>query len=268
MRYTTKLSLVCVALCATTTACVAKREVVDKIVARVNGHNILQSDLDQPRIDKNGGTYSLEEVIEHEMLFQRAAERKMLATALDIEKYILAWKEANNLKHMTDQEFEEQLRESGMTGARYRTQLGKILAIRNLRQYEISERVVITPHEVETYHKNNPEHSEDRYLLQTKIVKDTKDKKTPWIDLDWIKASHLTERMKFVHEMKEGDESNPIDVDQGYQFVKLVKKEESHLLALNERWVSIEKELQRQKIETFEKKYAQELKTKASIVYL
>ena len=33
------------------------RTVVDKIVARVNGANILISDLKQPRIDKNGDVY-------------------------------------------------------------------------------------------------------------------------------------------------------------------------------------------------------------------
>ncbi|MBU1007622.1 hypothetical protein KKA53_00910 [Candidatus Dependentiae bacterium] len=247
---------------------VVGREVVDKIVARVNGRNILLSDLRLPRIDKEGGIYSIEEAIDHELLFQRASERKLLAKPIDIEKYILAWKEMHQLTHMTEQEFEERLLQDGLTGNQYRFQLARILAIRNLRQIEVNEQVVVSPHEVELYHEQNPEYSEDRYLLQTKIVKDVKDKKTKWIDLDWIDRSQLAEKMAFVADMSEGAVSEPIKVDQGYQFVKLLKKEKKHLKTLEERWVLIERVLQKQKMEGFEKKYVEGLKEKAPIVYL
>jgi len=255
----------------------ARREVVDKIVARVNGRNILLSDLKHARIDKGGGTFSVEEAIEHELLHQRASERKLLPTAIDVEKYIDAWKEMHQLTHMTEEEFEERLHEDGLTSKQYRAQLARILAIRNLRQVEVSERVIITAHEVEKYYKNNPEYSDDRYLLQTRIVPFRKasteqeaiaNKDVSWLELDWIDHSNLAERMLFVADLKVDEISKPLKVSQGYQFIKLIKKDPKHLKTIDERWVSIERELQKQKTEGFEKEYVQGLRKKAAIVYL
>jgi hypothetical protein len=255
-----------------------KREIVDKIVARVNGRNILLSHLKQPRIDKEAKRYSLQEAVDNELLFQKAASRKLLPTSLDIEKHITAWKEAHHLTDLDEKGFEERLRRDGLTGKMYRNQLGRILAIRNLRSTEISERVVITSREIEEYHQKNPEYSQDQYLLKTRLVPFSlastpeeaikKSHKVKWIDVDWIERSRLLDQMKFVADMKIGEISKPIKVAQGFQFVKLIKKEKSHQKKLTERWGDIEKLLQQQKMEKFEKEYVEGLKKKASIVYL
>ena len=62
--------------------------------------------------------------------------------------------------------------------------------------------------------------------------------------------------------------SKPVKVDQGFQFLKLVKKIKSHRKTLKERWVDIERTIQNGKMDKFEKDYASELKKKAIIVYL
>ena len=255
----------------------AKRISVDKIVARVNGANIKASDLKWPRIDKDGESYSLEDAIEQELLFQKAAERKLLPTGIDIEKRIVAWKEAHNFTWMTDDDFEKRLKDDGLNLKKYRDQLGHILAVMNLKQLEISERIVITSQEVEKYYNNNPEESEDKYLLQTVIVPFDKFEKAEsiekikdleWIDLDWVDKSRIAKHMSFVHDMKDGEISKPVKMEYGYQFVKLVKKEQSHLKTIEERWIDIERKLQKDKMVKFEKKFVKELRKKASIVYL
>jgi parvulin-like peptidyl-prolyl isomerase len=255
-----------------------RREVVDKIVATVNGTIILRSDLEVSRIDLGGKRYTLEQAIDHELLFQKATARKLLPTALDVEKYILAWKREHNLVSMTDKEFEERLHTEGLTLKKYRSQLSRILAIRNLRGLEISEQVVVTTDEIKSYFKANPEYSDDEYLLQTKIVPAAqaeteadaikKEKKIKWIELDWVKKSNLAEKMSFVNNMKVGEISKPLKVDQGYQFLKLVKKIDGHLETLDERYVKIERLLQDEKMAKFEAEYVAKLRAKASIVNL
>ena len=161
----------------------------------------------------------------------------------------------------------------------YKAQLQKVLAIRNLRQMEISERIVVTSNEVENYYKNNPEHTEDKYLLQTAIVPFSKAKNEKklakmkvsdleWIELDWVEKSELSDLMSFVKNMQEGDISKPVKVPEGWQFIKMIKIDKSHLKTLEESWVSIERKLQKQKMKNFEEQYVKELKEKASIVYL
>ena len=254
------------------------RVLVDSIIARINGRNILKSDLEQPRIEK-GAPYSLDECIDQELLFQKAAQRKILPSNIEVEKYIVSWKEANKLTHLTDEEFEKRLKSDGLTLRKYKEQLSRVLAIRNLRQMEISERIVVTANEVETYNKNNPEYSEDKYLLQTAIVPFSKaenekklakikEKNLEWIDLDWVEKSEVSDLMSFVHDMSEGEVSKPVKVSEGYQFIKMVKIDRSHLKSLEENWVSIERRLQKEKMQKFEEKYVEELKEKASIVYL
>jgi len=247
----------------------AGRKVLDKIVARVNGVNILLSDLNQPRIEKGGEFFSIEEVIDNEILFQKAAQRKLIPTKLDLEKYIISWKEASQLMHLSEEEFEKRLRADGLTGKKYRNQLARILAIRNLRQLEVSERVVVTPSEVEDYYAANPEYTDNRYLLKTKIVGSSeKEKDVKWMELDWIDESDLAKKFYFVTSLKEGEISQPLRVEQGKQFIKLVKRENSRLKTLTESWGGAEKKLQEIKMKKFEKGYVSNLRKEASVVYL
>src|ERR1700689_1574659 len=58
----------------------SKGMLIDKILVRVNiegfkGVNILQSDLEKPRIEKEGGTYTLDEAIMEELMLQKATEK-------------------------------------------------------------------------------------------------------------------------------------------------------------------------------------------------
>jgi hypothetical protein len=252
-----------------------ERVTVDKIVARVSGRTILLSDITQPRIDNEGKPYTLEQAIDNELLYQKAEERKLLPTPLEIEKYIAQWKEMHNASHLSEEEFEKRLRQDGLTSEKYRQQLKKVLAVKNLRQMEVSEQAVVTTREVEAYHQKNPEVSKDRYLLQTKVVTAEHEadvaplsEKVAWIDVNWIESADLAEQMKFVVHMKEGEISKPVKVPGGYQLIKLVKKEKGHLKKLDERWSEIEKILQDERMKKFEKEFLRGLKATASIILI
>ena len=256
------------------------RECVDKIVLRVNGANILKSDVEQPRLDKGGKTYSIDELVDNELLFQKAAERKLLPTGTDIEKNMTSWKTANNFTHMSDDQLSERLKTEGFSLEKYKNQLGRILSVRNIKQLEISERVVVTSKEIEGYFKKKPQYAEEQYLVQTalipfdeaknikKIDNLSKRKDLEWINVDWIEKSNVAEKMKFICSMKKGEISKAVKTDDGYQLIKLIDRHDRKEKTLDESWVSIEKKLQDEKKDSFEREFVRELREKASVVYV
>lgn len=256
----------------------AKRHVIDRIVARVNGANILQSDLEQPRISKEGSRYSLDELTLEELLVQRAGEMHMLPTALDIDRQVVTFKIQNHLTELSDIEFENQLKQSGFTLKAYKQQLGRLIAAENVKRAEISEKIVITSQEVEEYHATHPEKAKEEYLLQTCVIKKDQldhykelleNKTIAWEELGWIAKKDIGHKFKAVLSMKPGDMSEPVATDDGtYQAVKLLDKKEKRFKALDERYSDIERKLQQERKEKFIGEFEKELKAKASIVIL
>lgn len=253
------------------------KKLVDRIDARVNGVNVLRSDLILPRIDKEGGAYTLEEVIDQELMVQKAVQRKLLPSATDVEKRIAAWKAMHRMGEFSEEELEERLKKDGLTLKQYKAQLFRYMAVDNLRQLEMSERVVITSQEIEEYYKWHPKFSSEQYLLKTAIIpfdkadsaeEAAKVKDLEWLELDWINKDDLADNLSFVSRLKVGRISRPFKVEQGYQLVKLMKKDEAHQMTVDERWGEIEKELHKQKTDEFEKGFIKELRSKASIIYL
>ncbi|MFC1894559.1 SurA N-terminal domain-containing protein [Candidatus Dependentiae bacterium] len=252
-------------------------QVVDKIVARVNGVNILKSDLDKPRLNKNGQFYSLDEMINEELLCQKAAERKLLPSDLEVEKQISSLKIYNNLSHLSDKDFEEELKKEGLNLQDYKNQLARMLACEKLKHAEFSERVVVTSQEVEEYYKKNPEMEHETYLLKmSTISKDCLNQKGEfvkkvdykWDDLGWIEKKDLSSSLSFVSKMKVNQISKPKKMGYGYQMVKLEAKKMERLKTLDERYSEIDLELQKQKKGKFEQDFKKELLAKASIRYI
>lgn len=251
---------------------------IDRIIARVNGTNVLQSDLNQPRISKEGGTYSLDEAIIEELLYQRAADMHLLPTSADIERQLVAFKMQNNMINISDKEFEALLKQSGFTIKMYKNQLGRLYATENVRRAEVSEKIVVTSQEVEAYHKTHPSYSKDEFLLLTATIsadqleqKDAliKENKVTWDDLGWIEKKDIGEKFNVVFSMQKGDLSAPIKVDENtYQIVKLADKKDRHLKTLDESYGDIERTLQNERKDTYLKTFEDEIKSNATIVYL
>lgn len=255
----------------------AKIKVLDKIVVRVNGSNILFSDLKKKRITKNGETFTLDEAILDELLFQKAAERKLLPTETEVEKQIVALKMNNGLGDLTEAQFEEELQKEGFGVAEYKTQVAKMFAVERFKQAEFSERVVVTSQEVEEEYKKNPIKVQEKYLLKVcDLPKEsvnekgelTKKNNLKWEDIGWVSKSELSPQLRFVSKMEKGKSSKPFKNGDSYQLVKIEDKESERTKSLNESYSEIERLIFDQKRGSFEKEFEKELKDKATIVYL
>lgn len=257
-----------------------ERSVVDRIVARVNGVNILQSDLDLPRIStENGRPFTLEEAIMEELMIQHASGQHILPSALDIERQITGFKIQNGLQDMTDEEFEKQLKDGGLTLKSYKQQIGRRIAVENVKRAEIYEKIVTSSQEVEAYYKKHPIYTKEAYRLQMSILgedelaADQKGEKATWEKLDWINKDDLSEDLQCVLHMKKGEISAPLfDSEKGegakIKLVKIVDKREKRLKTLNERYAEIDQLLQHNKRVELSQAMENELKAKAMITYL
>jgi len=253
------------------------RELVDKIEVRVNGANILKSDLQKPRLGKGGQPYDLSEAISEELFVQKAAERKLLPTETELEKQIVSLKINNDMGDLSDAEFESQLQEEGFNLVEYKGQMAKMLAVEKLKHAEFNERVVVTNQQIEDHCKSNPEFAQAEYSLKTcDLSKDQVDDKgklvkgdnLKWDDLGWIAKKDLSKSLAFVSGMNRSEISNPIKIKDDYQLIKLEDKKEEHLRTLNERYPEVERLLHEQKKEKFGNELQKDLLNKAAIVRL
>ena len=254
-----------------------KKDLVDKVIAKVNGACILKSDLEKPKISKNGEFLTLQEAVSEELLCQKAVDRKLLPTESEIDRQISTLKIHNGLGDVPEDVFEEQLKEEGFSLKEYKDQLARMLAVEKLKQAEFSERVVVTSQEVEEYNKNNPMRLQEKYLLKmAEVDKDLIDENGKltqsvdlrWDDLGWIEKTDLSSQLNLVTNMNVGQVSEPVKIGNNYQIIKLEDKKGERVLSLDERYFEIERTLHEQKKMKFEKEFELDLRKKASIVYL
>ncbi|MBD3273077.1 hypothetical protein GF385_01875 [Candidatus Dependentiae bacterium] len=255
----------------------SKKEVVDEIKARVNGVNITKSLLEKPQAVMGGKMLTLEDAITNELLFQKAKDRKLLATAAEVDKQITNLKIHNGIANLTDEEMEEELKTEGLTFQEYKNQMARFIAIERLKGAEYSERVVVTEQEIKNYYKDNPSWLDEKYLLNICELeeKDVDEKGNivkkddfKWDNLGWIKKDDLSSDLLFVSSMKKGQVSNPVKMGNSYQVVKVVDRSERRLKSLEERRNEIQNLLQEEKRAKFAQDFEKELRSDASIVYL
>jgi foldase protein PrsA len=250
-----------------------KTWVIDKIVALVNGARILKSDLDKPRIFKEGGKYTLDELIEEEILVQRAIERHMLPTESDVERHVVAFKMQNGLGDLPQADFEAELKKFGFTLKDYKQQIGSWIASENIKRMEVTDKIVVTSQEVENYYKNNPEEIPAEYYLKMIPAQIDSDKKITlqkedFVDLGWIKKEDIDPKFEFVLKMEKGQTSQTVNVNNKDYVIELFDKKESRIKTLDERYSQIEKNLTQKKQEKLIKKFRLDLKKNSTIIYL
>ncbi|MCB9492989.1 MAG: hypothetical protein H6679_01820 [Epsilonproteobacteria bacterium] len=254
-----------------------KRWTVDRIVARVNGVNILQSDLDQPRIAKEGDKYSIDEAIMEELMLEKAKDMHVLPTNNDIERQFIAFKIQNGFSSMTDEEFEKQLLESGFSLRTYKHQLGRMMATENIKRAEIMSKIFITKQDVEKYYSQNPEYEQERYNLKVATLtaeelknKDQliKEEKISFNDLGWVDKSDVNQRFESIFSLEPKNYSQAFHIDDKYQILYLVDKTPARLKTLDERYSEIERSLQNERKMSFLQTLENDLKKRATIVIL
>lgn len=236
------------------------RWTINKIITRVNGVNILSSDIELPRIAKEGGKFTLDEAISEELWLQQAAEQHMLPTDVEVERQIVAFKMQNNMGEASEEEFEKQLKQMGLNLKQCRQQFARLIALEKIKHTEIADKIVVTSQEVEEYYKKHPVYSPEAYHLKISTDK-------TWEDLGWINRKDLDKQFMFVISCNPGDIQKVTKDDKEHE-VKLVEKRKETLKSLKERYITIEKKLyefKRQQLLTSSEKSLQE---KASIIRL
>lgn len=277
-RYTMKKSLLILAACCGAQTVVA-RELVNKIVARVNGENILHTTMQQPQITKNGGQFSLEEYITQELWVQRAKDRNILPMDEDIARNIAAFKEDNGLGNLSESEANSRLKEmTGLTFEQYRNQLWRHFAAEQLKGMEMRNRSSVSEVEVRTHYESHPEWVQAEYQIEvvylTQEQRDNWDhtKKNEgtlsWKKMGWLKHNDIAQYLRVIYTLAEGALSEPITIGEKTLVIKLTEKKERHRKTLAERYHEIEMKLQRNKIDHYAGQMERTLRKDAVIVRL
>jgi peptidyl-prolyl cis-trans isomerase SurA len=243
--------------------------VIDRIIVLVNGVRILKSDLDRPRISKDGAKYDLDELIREELLVQKAVDRHLIPSEADIERQIVAFKLQNGLGEMTEAEFEEELKQFGFSTREYKSQIGRLMASGNVTRMEVVDKIVITSQDVEAYYKNNPEYTPEEYHLKMiPVDKEGRQNRDGLVDLGWVKKEDLDPKFEFVLKMQKGEISEMVNVNDKDYVVEVADKKERRLKTLDERYQEIERMLMQQKQDKLVKRFEEDLKKNSTITYL
>jgi len=162
------LSLVMSLMAIAFSACGTADSSKDKAVAAtVNGKPITLAEVDRQVTQQVGGQVSklsqqqlanarlsvLDNLIQEEVLFQRAEKEKLLPTDDEVNQYLTQQKTQQG---MTEDDFQKRLKEQGLTEAGAKEETRKLIAVQKLQQ-KYTGTVAISDHEVEEYYLANKE---------------------------------------------------------------------------------------------------------------
>ncbi|MBM3886486.1 hypothetical protein FJ364_01025 [Candidatus Dependentiae bacterium] len=251
---------------------VGKEIVLNKIIARVNGKNILKSHLEEARITKGAQPFTLDELITDEVVVQKAEELGCTPSASDLEAAINAEKIEFGGKEMTNEDFErERLQSIGLTLAQYRTQLYRFQATEYLISRLITNKLVIPAQEIEEFYKKNPVHIEEKFHIMLANADSQKQKVDTlrWRDLGWVSKDQLDESYyKAIKSLKAGEWTiKPIKKNGIFIFIKLEDYKPRHLEPLSNCYTEIKQQLKEEQRGPFVKDFVADLKTKAHITF-
>ncbi|MEZ2347464.1 SurA N-terminal domain-containing protein [Terriglobus sp. RCC_193] len=174
-RATWLLSAVSLFTVAATVGC--KKEHGADVVASVNGHAIMRSELDRTYNDQERGKQDqqpiteeqaksdkltlLRTLIDTEITEQRAAKMNLTATNEEVDAKLTEMK-----SHYTEEQFNQMLKESGRSLDEVRRDLRKQLTLEKLFNKEINSKINVTDGEVSNFYNA---HKADFNLIENKI---------------------------------------------------------------------------------------------------
>ena len=156
------------------------------VAATVNGKNIMLAEVERGVSQQSGGKQAalsqlelaqarlqvLDNLIQKEVLFQRAEKENLLPTEDEISQAVTSQKTQAG---MTEEEFQKQLKEQGLTEVSLREEARKLLAVQKL-QGKYTGTVSISDREVEEYYvANKQQFVVGRGLELSEIMVDPRD---------------------------------------------------------------------------------------------
>jgi peptidyl-prolyl cis-trans isomerase SurA len=234
----------------------------------------------------------LDLIIDERMIKEKAKELEIQITSEDIDNYMEYIKQNNKL---TQEQLVEQLKQEGLTYEKFRENVKNNLERRNLIEREITEKLIITEEQVAAYYESNKKAYEKPgtiHIASIFLVPDTPDSQTQLDELK-KKGEAIIERIskgeKFedlakefsngpgandggdlgtipltdvdpkildvINSLKDGEVSNPVDMGNRIQIVRLIKKVDTNYTPLEEVKEEINEALYNKEIEKRYKDY-------------
>ncbi len=192
----------------------AYSETVDRIVAVVNDEPITQSELDAllvPIYSQYRSAYSGEEFIAkvneaRTNLLNQLIEDRLIAheaKRLDVkvaEEEVEAQINEVKRKFPSEEEFNLFLENQGVTLDKLYKRYEEQIAIRKLHQYEVRQKIVVSPLDIETYYNENIEDFTEKEKLKVKtiMIKKSEKEEDEGVDEAKIKIE------KIINEIRQG----------------------------------------------------------------
>lgn len=156
--------LAAVAACVLAASCKNQQAPNKNVWAVVNGAQISRGEVDKyfrSRVQSQGTVPShdealslklsiLDQLINNEILFQRAQALNLVATDAQVEKKFIASKSA-----FTEDEFQKKLQENGLTVDDLKKEIRRELSIQTLLNREVESKITITDAEVAEFYDKN-----------------------------------------------------------------------------------------------------------------
>lgn len=250
------------------------REIVlDKIVARVNGKNILKSSLEENRLIKDAKPFTLDEMIKDEVTVQKAEELRTVPSAAELSATFASEKIAYGGKTMSDEAFEDsKLKSLGLNLAQYKNQLYRYVASEYLLSTLITKKLVIPAQDIEDYYNANLEYTEEQYHI---FVADApggriKPMSADWSDLGWFEKHELSDDLKkLMPSLLKAKLGTPksLVINGKSSLVMLKEYKKPEVIPLSERYFDIKNHLRDQRRDPFVKEFIANAKNQAYITY-
>lgn len=237
----------------------AAREVVDTIVATVNGEVLTLSQVQKPHIITNGAPMPLEQHIALLLWQQRARERHIEAPNDDVLRSISRYKEDNGMVDLDDAQADRLLKgQIGLTFAEYKQQLEQHFMIELFKSYEFRNRCSVGEYEVRSYFDAHPsvEPAQVKFDLASLTApqqeafqhKKLDTEGLAWDSFDFMHESDIAPHLKAALAGAAGSCALAFDAEGEPLLVRVVERKEAHAHTLSERYHAIELALQREKI--------------------
>lgn len=252
------------------------RELVDRIIARVNDVNIYESDRREPQLSLGGKSRTLDMCIEDELWRQKAHAYNVEISDVDVQKRIVALREGQGFGYQSQAAYESFLRGVGLSIKRLGDQIKRVGAIAEIKNFLSPKDALVTQEEVAAYCHEHPIYKDEEYLLSFATVEpymldengayNKQAYPVSWSELDgWIKKGDLAQDMDFVSTMERGEISMPRE-KAGTLFVyRLENKSPRRELTPDERKAEVEGVLLKVKKIEKEQDLKERLRSQASI---
>jgi len=281
----------------------SRAEVVDKILATVNGEPVTMSELERllfPVFKQAEQTYKGEELeaykkeaqkqllgqlIENKLVLQKAKKDGLAITEAAMEEELADIRE----KFGTMDEFKKALEKEGLTLEQYKKDLTDQLTVRAIIEREVVPKAKVSPEEIEQYYSehsaefSNPEMvSIGHILIKTdeKTAQDVYNQLQEGADFDelakqyseagevgYVPVNKLKQELRdIVDSLDVGEYSKIIKTDIGWHIIKLKDRKPPEQLSISSVWTGIEDKLFRKKLAEEHEKWMSKIKEKAHIV--